>query len=99
MHLPQYVYSKLFQQHKFQSLCDDLLFQCRFLFALFILFAIFQTNCNINYLQFFNVLQQKCIMMINVDKCLMTQGQQFSIFWQQAGHLEIYIVSIGKFQC
>ena len=24
-----------------------------------------------------------------VNKCLMTLGQQFSIFWQQAGHLEI----------
>ena len=27
-----------------------------------------------------------------VDKCLMTQEQQFKIFWQKAGHLELYIV-------
>ena len=26
-----------------------------------------------------------------VDKC-MTQWQKFSLFWQQAGHVEIYIV-------
>ena len=24
-----------------------------------------------------------------VEKCLMTRGQQFLLFWQQAGHLEI----------
>ena len=27
-----------------------------------------------------------------VDKSLMTQEQQFKIFWQKAGHLELYIV-------
>ena len=30
-----------------------------------------------------------------VDKCLMTQEQQFKIFWQKAGHLELYIVPIS----
>ena len=29
-----------------------------------------------------------------VDKC-MTQWQKFSVFWQQAGHVEIYIVLIN----
>ena len=75
---PQYVYSKLFQQLKFQLLCHDLLFQCRFIFDFCL---IFQKNYDISYLQFFNVLQH--------GRCLMTLGQQFSIFWQQAGHLEI----------
>ena len=42
--------SEVFQQPKFQSLCHDPLFHCRFLFVVF--FVIFQTNCNINYLEF-----------------------------------------------
>ena len=42
----------------------------------------FKKNYDINYLQFFMFYSM-------VDKCLMTLGQQFSIFWQQAGHLEI----------
>ena len=29
-----------------------------------------------------------------VDKC-MTQWQNFSVFWQQADHVEIYIVLIN----
>ena len=29
------------------------------------------------------------------DKCIMTQWQKFSIFWQQAGYVEIYIVLIN----
>ena len=29
-----------------------------------------------------------------VDKCL-TQWQKFSVFWEQAGHVEIYIVLIN----
>ena len=29
-----------------------------------------------------------------VNKC-MTQWQKFSVFWQQAGHVEIYIVLIN----
>ena len=76
---PQYVYSKLFQQLKFQLLCHNLLFQCRFIFDFCL---IFQKNYDINYLQFFMFYSM-------VDKCLMTLGQQFSIFWQQAGYLEI----------
>ena len=47
--------SKVFQQPKFQSLCHDVVFHCRFIFVF--LFVIFQTNCEVNYLQFFNVLQ------------------------------------------
>ena len=43
----QYVYSKLFQQLKFQLLCHDLLFQCRFIFGSCL---IFQKNYDINYL-------------------------------------------------
>ena len=76
---PQYVYSKLFQQLKFQLLCHDLLFQCRFIFYFCL---IFQKSHDISYLQFFMFYSM-------VDKCLMTLRQQFSIFWQQAGHLEI----------
>ena len=45
---------KVFQEPKFQSLCHDLLFDCRF-FVCF-LFVIFQTNCEVNY-SFFDVLQ------------------------------------------
>ena len=26
-----------------------------------------------------------------IDKCIMTQWQKFSIFWNQAGHVEVYI--------
>ena len=29
-----------------------------------------------------------------VNKCVMTQWQKFSIYWQQAGHVEVYIVLI-----
>ena len=29
-----------------------------------------------------------------VDKCIAAQWQTFSIFWQQAGHVETYIVLI-----
>ena len=76
---PKYIYSKLFQQLKFQLLCHNLLFQCRFIFDFCL---IFQKNYDINYLQFF-------MFYSIVDKCLMTMGQQFSRFWQQAGHLEI----------
>ena len=32
------------------------------------------------------------------DKCIMTQWQKFSIFWQQAGHVEIYICSYQHYQ-
>ena len=64
MHLAQYVYSKLFQQQEFQSLCYDVLFQCRFLFALF---CEFQAIFNINYLKFLMFYSM-------VDKCLMTQA-------------------------
>ena len=69
MHLPQYVYSKLFQQDIYFALS---------------LWYIKQTVILIVYsfFMFYSL----------VDKCLMTQGQQFSIFWQQADHLEIYIV-------
>ena len=72
---------KLFQQLKFQLLRDDLLFQCRFIY-LFFFFVIFQKNYDIDYLKFFMFYRM-------VDKCLMTQGQQRSIFWQEAGHWEI----------
>ena len=75
----QYVYSKLFQQLKFQLLCHNLLFQFRFIFDFCL---IFQKNYDINYLQFFMFYGM-------VDKCLMTLGQQFSMFWQQADRLEI----------
>ena len=77
---PQHVYSKLFQPLKFQLLCHDPLFQCRFIFG-------------------FCLISQKAMMLIicsffmfcsMVDKCLMTLEQQFSIFWQQTSHLEIY---------
>ena len=82
--------SEVFQQPKFQSLCHDLLFHCRFLFVF--LFVIFQTNCDINYLQFFYVLQHgRCFMFMFY---CMTQWQKFSVFWQQAGHGGIYIVLI-----
>ena len=30
-----------------------------------------------------------------IDKFAMTQWQKFSIFWQQAGHVEIYIILIN----
>ena len=84
MHFPQYVYSKLFQQLKFQLLRHDLLFQCRFIFDFFFVFffVIFQKNHDIDYLKFFMFYRM-------VDKCLMTRGQQRSIFWQEAGHWEI----------
>ena len=29
------------------------------------------------------------------DKCIVIQLQKFSIFWQLAGHVEIYIVLIN----
>ena len=48
-----------------------------------IFFGDFSKNYDINYLQFFMFYGMG-------DKCLMTPGQQFSIFWQEAGHLEIY---------
>ena len=48
----------------------------------FIFLVIFQKIYDINYLQFFMFYSM-------VDKFLMTPGQQFSIFWKQAGHLEI----------
>ena len=70
--------SEVFQQPKFQLLCYDLLFHCRFLFVF--RFLIFQTNCDINYLFF--------MFYSLVDK-RMTQRQMFSVFWQQVGHVEI----------
>ena len=45
-------------------------------------FVIFQKNHDIDYLKFFMFYRM-------VDKCLMTRGQQRSIFWQEAGHWEI----------
>ena len=50
---------------------------------LFLIFlVIFQKNFDIDYLKFFMFYSM-------VDKCLMTPRQQLSIFWQEAGHLEI----------
>ena len=77
--------SEVFQQPKFQSLCYDLLFHCRFLFV-FCLRYFKQTVILIIYshFMFYSI----------VDQC-MTQWQKFSVFWQQAGHVEIYIVLIN----
>ena len=77
--------SEVFQQPKFQSLCHDLLFHCRFLFV-FCLWYFKQTVKLIIY-SFFMFYSM-------VNKC-MTQWQKFSVFWQQAGHVEIYIVLIN----
>ena len=80
MHFLQYVYSKPFQQLKFQLLHHDADF-------FLIYFCDISKNCEINYLQF-------SMLYSMIHKCLMTPGQQFSIFWQQARHFEIYIVPI-----
>ena len=72
---------EIFQQPKFQSLRHDLLFHCRFIFH-FCLWYFKQTV--ILYVVFF-------MFYSIVDKC-MTQWEKFSLFWQQAGHVEIYIV-------
>ena len=77
--------SEVFQQPKFQSLCHDLLFHCRFL-SVFGLRYLKQTLILVIY-SFFMFYSM-------VDKC-MTQRQKFSAFWQQAGHVEIYIVLIN----
>ena len=76
---------EIFQQPKFQSLGHDLLFHCRFIFV-FCLWYFKQTVILIIY-SFFMFYSM-------VDKC-MTQWEKFSLFWQQAGHVEIYIVLIN----
>ena len=77
--------SKVFQQPTFQSLWYDLLFHWRFLFV-FCLWCFTKTVILIIYrfFMFYSI----------VDK-FMTQWQMFSVFWQQAGHVEIYIVLIN----
>ena len=77
--------SEVFQQPKFQSLCHGLLLHCRFPFV-FCLCYFKQTVILIIY-SFFMFYSM-------VDKC-MTQWKMFSVFWQHAGHLEIYIVLIN----
>ena len=74
-----------FQQPKFQSFCHGLLFHCRFIFV-FCLWYFKQTVIRIIY-SFFMFYSM-------VDKC-MAQWQKFSLSWQQAGHVEIYIVLIN----
>ena len=76
--------SEVFQQPKFQSLCHDYSFIVDF----FLFFV-----CDIS---------DKLILIISsffmfysmVDKCV-THWQKLSVFWQQAGHVEIYIVLIN----
>ena len=80
--------SDVFQQPKFQSLCHDLLFHCRFLFV-FCLGYFKQTVILIMY-SFFMFYSM-------VDKC-MTLLQKFSVFWWQANQMEIYIVLINTHQ-
>ena len=77
--------SEVFQQLKFQSLCHDLLFHCRFLFV-FRLWYFRQTVKLIIYsfFMYYSI----------VNKC-MTQLQKFSVFWQQTGHVEMYIILIN----
>ena len=75
-----------FQQPKFQSFCHGLLFHCRFIFV-FCLWYFKQTVIRIIY-SFFMFYSM-------VYKC-MAQWQKFSLFWQQAGHVEIYIVLINN---
>ena len=77
--------STVFQQPKFQSLCHDLLFHYRFLFD-FCLWYFKQTVILFIYIFF--------MFYSMVDK-FMTHQQRFSVFWQQAGHVEIYIVLIN----
>ena len=83
--------SKVFQRREFQSLCHDLLFHCRFPFV-FCLWYFKQTvNIIIIIILLFIVFLMFCSM---VKKC-MTQWKKFSVFWQQAYHVEIYIVLIN----
>ena len=70
--------SEVFQQ---PSLSHCALIYC-FMVDFFLLFVLFQTNCDINYLLF--------IFYSMVGK-YMTQWQKFLAFWQQACHVEIYI--------
>ena len=74
--------SKVFQQPQLQSLYRDLLFHCRFFFAFCLRY--FKQTVKLIICSFFMFYSM-------ANKC-MTQWQKFSVFWQQAGHVEIYIL-------
>ena len=77
--------SKVFQQHQLRSLYRDLLFHCGFLFVFCLRY--FKQTMKLIICSFFMFYSM-------ANKC-MTQWQKFSVFWQQAGHVEIYIVLIN----
>ena len=71
----------------FRMAPECLMFYC-FRLDFFVLFLwYFKVNCNINYLWLFMFYSMVCI-------CKTTQWQHRSIRWQQAGHVEIYVVLI-----
>ena len=80
MHFPQYV--NYFSNLSFSYFVMIYCFNADLFLIFFFFFVIFQKNYDIDYLKFFMFYRM-------VDKCLMTQGQQRSIFWQEAGHWEI----------
>ena len=80
--------SEALQLKKFQSLCHDLLFHCKFFFGFCLCFQTKLWNSLfIVFFMFYNM----------VDKC-MTQWQKFSVFWQQVGCVEIYIYIYQHYQ-